>query len=112
MLRFEILTMWITMALMAGSTVLYAYHFLSKRAAFSWYASFLTGAAFLCLTASVGLHSSVNAAKDMHGSLTAHSDGPGCGAIFTLELPVAPTAPSPRTPESGHRASTKCASSA
>ena len=37
-----------------------------------------------------GLHSSVNAAKDMHGSLTAHSDGPGCGAIFTLELPVAP----------------------
>ena len=59
-----------------------------------------------------GLHTSANAAKEMKGSLSVHSDGPGCGAIFTLELPVAPTAPSPRTPESGHRASTKCASSA
>jgi signal transduction histidine kinase len=37
-----------------------------------------------------GLHSSANAAKEMNGSLTVHSDGPGCGAIFTLELPVAP----------------------
>lgn len=67
MLRFEILTMWVTMALMAGATVLYAYHFLSKRAAFSWYASFLTGAAFLCLTASIGLHSSVNEGSRLYG---------------------------------------------
>ncbi|HWD17900.1 MAG TPA: PAS domain-containing protein [Verrucomicrobiae bacterium] len=37
-----------------------------------------------------GLHSGANAAKEMGGSLTAHSDGPGRGAAFTLELPVTP----------------------
>jgi PAS domain S-box-containing protein len=37
-----------------------------------------------------GLHSSANAAGSMNGSLTARSDGPGTGATFTLELPVAP----------------------
>jgi ABC-type transport system involved in cytochrome c biogenesis permease subunit len=58
-LRFlESLAMWLTMALFAGATVLYAYHFLSKRASFSFYATLLTGAGFLMLTASVGLHSS------------------------------------------------------
>jgi NO-binding membrane sensor protein with MHYT domain len=35
-----------------------------------------------------GLHSCALAAKEMHGSITAHSDGPGKGASFTLELPV------------------------
>ena len=35
-----------------------------------------------------GLHSGANAAKEMGGSLTAHSDGPGKGAEFTLELPI------------------------
>jgi len=39
-----------------------------------------------------GLHSSANAAREMKGSLTAHSDGPGRGALFTLELPAAPPA--------------------
>ena len=34
-----------------------------------------------------GLHSSALAAKEMGGSLTARSDGPGQGATFTLELP-------------------------
>ena len=34
-----------------------------------------------------GLHSGALAAQDMGGSLTAHSDGFGEGAIFTLELP-------------------------
>jgi len=33
-----------------------------------------------------GLHSGANAAKEMGGSLTAHSDGLGKGAEFTLEL--------------------------
>lgn len=37
-----------------------------------------------------GLHSSVAVAKEMHGSLTVHSDGVGRGAEFTLELPLAP----------------------
>ena len=36
-----------------------------------------------------GLHSGANAAKEMGGTLTAHSDGLGKGAEFTLELPVA-----------------------
>jgi signal transduction histidine kinase len=34
-----------------------------------------------------GLHGGALAAKEMGGSLTAHSDGPGQGAEFTLELP-------------------------
>lgn len=35
-----------------------------------------------------GLHSCALAATEMGGSLTAHSDGPGKGAAFTLELPI------------------------
>jgi len=34
-----------------------------------------------------GLHSSAVAAMEMGGTLAAHSDGPGHGATFTLELP-------------------------
>ncbi len=41
-----------------------------------------------------GLHSGALAAAELGGRLTAHSDGPGQGATFTLELPVQP-------PESG-----------
>ncbi|MDB6007223.1 MAG: multi-sensor signal transduction histidine kinase [Prosthecobacter sp.] len=36
-----------------------------------------------------GLHSAANAAKEMGGQLSVHSDGLGRGASFTLELPVA-----------------------
>jgi PAS domain S-box-containing protein len=35
-----------------------------------------------------GLHSGALAANELGGSLKAHSDGPGTGASFTLELPV------------------------
>lgn len=35
-----------------------------------------------------GLHSCAIAAREMGGTLTAHSDGPGRGAIFTLDLPL------------------------
>jgi signal transduction histidine kinase len=34
-----------------------------------------------------GLHSGALAAKEMDGSLTVQSEGAGCGATFTLELP-------------------------
>ena len=37
-----------------------------------------------------GLHSGALAAKELGGQLLAHSDGPGQGAIFTLELPLSP----------------------
>jgi C4-dicarboxylate-specific signal transduction histidine kinase len=37
-----------------------------------------------------GLHSGALIAKELGGALTAHSDGPGKGAIFTLELPLKP----------------------
>jgi PAS domain S-box-containing protein len=35
-----------------------------------------------------GLHSCALAAGEMGGSLTAHSDGPGTGACFTLDIPI------------------------
>ena len=35
-----------------------------------------------------GLHSSANTAKELGGTLSAHSEGAGCGAVFTLELPM------------------------
>jgi signal transduction histidine kinase len=35
-----------------------------------------------------GLHSSALAARELHGELSVHSDGPGQGATFTLELPA------------------------
>lgn len=35
-----------------------------------------------------GLHSGALAAREMSGRLTGSSDGPGRGAVFTLELPV------------------------
>ncbi len=36
-----------------------------------------------------GLHSAALAAQQMGGRLLAHSDGPGRGATFTFELPLA-----------------------
>jgi len=35
-----------------------------------------------------GLHSCALAAIEMHGQLSAHSDGPGLGAVFTLTIPL------------------------
>jgi len=37
-----------------------------------------------------GLHSSCLAANELGGTLTAHSNGPGKGATFVLELPCQP----------------------
>lgn len=45
-----------------------------------------------------GLHSSALAAKELQGSLTAASRGPGQGATFTLVLPVEPAAAAEREP--------------
>jgi PAS domain S-box-containing protein len=38
-----------------------------------------------------GLHSGALAARELGGELRAHSDGPGSGATFVLELPVTPS---------------------
>jgi PAS domain S-box-containing protein len=43
-----------------------------------------------------GLHSGANAAKEMGGSLTARSNGPGQGAEFTLKLPTTPRGQKPQ----------------
>ncbi len=45
-----------------------------------------------------GLHSSANAAAEMDGRVSVHSDGPGCGASFTLDLPFAQNPVSPAPP--------------
>ncbi|TLY77110.1 MAG: ATP-binding protein, partial [Gammaproteobacteria bacterium] len=42
-----------------------------------------------------GLHSGALAARELGGSLAAASDGPGCGAVFTLQLPLTPPKASP-----------------
>jgi signal transduction histidine kinase len=42
-----------------------------------------------------GLHSSAVTAQELGGSLTVHSDGPGRGATFTLELPYQPIEETP-----------------
>jgi PAS domain S-box-containing protein len=40
-----------------------------------------------------GLHSSAIAARELGGTLVAHSEGPGKGALFVLDLPLRRTAP-------------------
>lgn len=57
MQQLAIILFWFALALYVGATVLYAYYFLDKRHALSWYATFLTGAGFICHTASIGLRS-------------------------------------------------------
>ena len=42
-----------------------------------------------------GLHTSALAAQQMGGRLTAHSEGPGHGAVFILELPFVPATATP-----------------
>jgi ligand-binding sensor domain-containing protein/signal transduction histidine kinase len=46
-----------------------------------------------------GLHSGSLAARQMGGSLVAHSDGPGKGATFILELPCHPNQMTARAPQ-------------
>ncbi len=68
MAQAEIMTLWVAMALYAGATVLYAYFFLEKRRSFSWFATILTGAGFLCHTASIGLRSRLTHGTEMTGA--------------------------------------------
>lgn len=48
---------WFAFALYVGATVLYAYQFVLRRQKVNWWARFLTGAGFICQTASIGANS-------------------------------------------------------
>ena len=50
-----------------------------------------------------GMHSSALAAQELGGTLKAQSDGPGKGATFTLEIPLAPKEPGPAAPVPGRQ---------
>lgn len=67
LLTLEGLAMWLAIASITGATVLYAYFFLSKKQIHSWYATFLTGAGFVLLTASIGLRSSSSEGSRLFG---------------------------------------------
>lgn len=62
-----VVTRWFAIALLTGATVLYAYQFLMKRASVSWWARFVTGAAFIVLTASIGLQSTATGGTELNG---------------------------------------------
>jgi ABC-type transport system involved in cytochrome c biogenesis permease subunit len=53
----SVIAFWLAMALYASATVLYAYFFVDKRRSLSIAATFLTGAGFLLLSASIGIRS-------------------------------------------------------
>lgn len=59
---------WFAFALFVGATVLYGYQFVLRRQRVGWWARFLTGAGFLCLTASVGIESSLTDGTLLDGS--------------------------------------------
>ncbi len=59
-----------------------------------------------------GLHSAANAAREMGGSLTVASDGPGRGATFTLDVPVAPAAAATGIPATAGGAGTTAGATA
>ena len=65
-----VILFWFTIVAYVAATVLYAYFFLSKRASYSWYATFLTGAGFLCHTASIGMRSTAEQGTRLDGPNT------------------------------------------
>ncbi len=67
MLQVSQFLLWVATALYAAATVLYAYHFLSKRRTFAFYATLLTGAGFVTHTAAVGLRSSATGGTELSG---------------------------------------------
>jgi len=69
-LQSAVILFWFAIVAYVAATVLYAYFFLSKRAAYSWYATFLTGAGFLCHTASIGMRSSAEQGTRLDGPNT------------------------------------------
>lgn len=62
-----VITYWLTLALLAGATVVYGYFFATKRAGMARLATVLMGSGFITLTASVGLRSSVTEGTQLFG---------------------------------------------
>jgi ABC-type transport system involved in cytochrome c biogenesis permease subunit len=63
-----VIAYWLTLVLLAGATVVYVYHFATKRAGLARLATALTGSGFLTLTASIGLRSSVTEGTQLTGA--------------------------------------------
>jgi ABC-type transport system involved in cytochrome c biogenesis permease subunit len=63
-----VVAFWFSIALLAGATVVYAYHFTTKRAAMARLATALTGATFIVLTVSIGLRSSATDGTELTGA--------------------------------------------
>ncbi len=65
--QLAIVTLWFSLALLIGATVLYAYQLLMKRDSIAWWARFMTGAGALMLTASIGFRSSASNGTQLTG---------------------------------------------
>lgn len=63
-----VIAFWFTLALLAGATVLYAYHFTTKNPATARLATVFTGLAFIALTASIGISSTVTKGTVLTGA--------------------------------------------
>lgn len=59
---------WFAFALYIGATVFYGYQFILRNAKVGWWARFMTGAGFLCQTASIGLNSVANDGTPLTGA--------------------------------------------
>lgn len=58
--QLAVFTAWLTLGLLIGACVLYAYQFLLRRGHLAWWARFLTGAGTITLTISIGLRSTLS----------------------------------------------------
>lgn len=68
MAQVSFVAFWFAMALFAGATVLYAYHFATKRSSLAKYVTLSTGLGFLALTTSIGLRSTVTHGTQLNGA--------------------------------------------
>jgi ABC-type transport system involved in cytochrome c biogenesis permease subunit len=66
--QIAVVAYWFSLALLAGATVLYAYHFTTKRQAMAQLATAFTGAGFVTLTASIGFRSSATEGTQLTGA--------------------------------------------
>lgn len=68
MTQVSFVAFWFAMALFAAATVLYGYHFATKRPLLSRLATYATGLGFVALTASIGLRSAATDGTQLTGA--------------------------------------------